>query len=89
MINFASLLFSLLAIWALCAIGYYLVSIYIIMPRVINKYGEDDSRSKLWKAKVEKILHYKKIMIYVIGLAFSLLVLTWIVIQVKVLKVVP
>ena len=89
MINFGTIVFALAAVMALCGLGYYLIIMYFVMPRVLKKYGEDASRSKLWKAKVEKVRHYKLIMIYTIGLAFCLLVLIWNVIEVHFLKVVP
>ena len=87
MINLGTILWALVALMALCGLIYHLLVTYFITPRAFKHYGEDDSRSIKWKAKVEKARRDKLIMIYSIGLAFSLIVLIWIVIQVKILNI--
>ena len=87
MINFVTVLFSLLALTAIAFLVYYLLILHVVAPRILSKCEEGDLQYKMWIAKIGKIRQQKLIMIYAIGLAFSLFVLGWAIIQIKVLKV--
>ena len=80
-------MFFLAAVMAIVLLAYYLLILYVVVPRVLKKFAKGDPRREMWIAKDVKIRQQRLIMIYAIGLAFCLLALGWAIIQVKVLKI--
>lgn len=72
-----TILFSLALAIAVIGLAYRLAIIYLIAPKVVRKYGVEDSRSRLWMLRVEKMCNRKILLGFVVVIIFCLFELTW------------
>lgn len=78
MLNLGGILYALGLLASVGGIVYCMTVIHVVMPWVIKKYGEDDLRTRAWKAKTDKLRRERALLLLGLSTVVCLIALVWI-----------